>query len=250
VTNLAKWLDRGLDSAKHNYLEQVEFSQSSARKNSVMFLVAEVYRHLPADNSSGSLMQFLCNTMSAKLKIGDKARQEAIDVAFGYLNLDINFMKAIREWLHPKRLEIHQLFNQINNEKKRFVNIALRLATQLFCEFRASNASNYDLAINFQFNYINEILSLPTIIKYLLPMLEGPDRLTVDFKLLYQSFYFSKLSSLDEEETKQAAREAQGHLILETQKSERKMFIFANTFELLLSHMVTNMTVFELYPAL
>ena len=49
--------------------------------------------------------------MTAKLKIEDATRQEAIDVALGYLNLDINFMVLIREWLYPRRLEIHQLFN-------------------------------------------------------------------------------------------------------------------------------------------
>ena len=73
------------------------------------------------------------------------------------------------------------MFNQISNEKKRFVNIALRYATQLFCEFKASNAANYDLAIDLQFNFINEILSLPTITKYLIPMLEDPEALLIDF---------------------------------------------------------------------
>ena len=39
-------------------------------------------------------------------------------------------------------------------------------------------------------------------------------------------------------------------MIAETAKSERKMFIFANTFELLLTHMVIKMDVFDFYPAL
>lgn len=148
-------------------------------------------------------MQYLANMMTAKLKISDKAKQESIDVALGYLNLDLNFMALIREWLYPKRLEIHQMFTEVSNEKKRFVNMAVRYATQLFCEFKASNAVNYDLAINYQFNFINEILSLPTITKYWIPMLESQSPLVVDYKLLFQSFYFSKQSSLDEEETKQ-----------------------------------------------
>ena len=138
-----------------------------------MFLLEEVFRCLPVDNSSGSLMQFLCNTMKAKLEIEDPKVQEAIDVALGYLNLDLNFMGLIREWLYPKRLEIHQFYDQISNEKKRFVNIALKMATQLFCKFKATNQTNYDLAINLQFNYVNEILSLPTITKYFIPMIEA-----------------------------------------------------------------------------
>ena len=64
------------------------------------------------------------------------------------MNLDINFMKLIREWLYPRRLELHQTFESIRNERKHFVNIAVRLATQLFSTFKATNQSNYDLAIN------------------------------------------------------------------------------------------------------
>ena len=52
-----------------------------------MFLMREVFENLPADNQSGSLMQFLCNMMTAKLKIEDQVRQEDIDVALGYLNI-------------------------------------------------------------------------------------------------------------------------------------------------------------------
>ena len=84
----------------------------------------------------------------------------------------------------------------------------MKLATQLFCEFEATNATNYDLAINFQFHFVNEIMSLPTVTKYLIPMLEGPNALRVDFKLLYSSFYFSKMSDLSQEEEKQAQNEA------------------------------------------
>ena len=115
---------------------------------SVMFLVSEIFLNLPADNNSGSLMQYLCNIQNAKLAIEDEARQEAIDVAFGHMNLDINFMKLIREWIYPRRLELHQTFESIRNERKRFVNIAVRFATQLFSTFKATSQSTYDLAIN------------------------------------------------------------------------------------------------------
>ena len=64
------------------------------------------------------------------------------------MNLDINFMKLIREWIFPRRLELHQTFESIRNERKRFISIAVRFATQLFSEFKATNQSSYDLAIN------------------------------------------------------------------------------------------------------
>ena len=83
-------------------------------------------------------MQFLCNIMTSKLKFEDQRKQESIDVALGHLNLDLNFMKLIRDWLHPKRLEIHQGFHEISNEKKLTVNKAVKFATQLFSEFKAS----------------------------------------------------------------------------------------------------------------
>lgn len=54
---------------------------------------------------------------------------------------------------------------------------------------KATNQNNYDLAINLQYNFINEILSLPTITKYFIPMIEGDvqgnSRLDVDLKRLY-----------------------------------------------------------------
>ena len=42
------------------------------------------------------------------------------------------------------------------------------------------------MSISFQYNFINEILSLPTITRYFIPMLEHVDNpLIVDFKRLY-----------------------------------------------------------------
>ena len=39
-------------------------------------------------------------------------------------------------------------------------------------------------------------------------------------------------------------------MMVETKKSERKRFIFSNTFELLLTHMIDKTDVFGFYPAL
>ena len=61
--SLGKWLDRGLDSPQHNFLRQLPFMNASEdpKVRSVMFLVSEIFLNLPADNNSGSLMQYLCN---------------------------------------------------------------------------------------------------------------------------------------------------------------------------------------------
>jgi len=160
-------------------------------------------------------------------------------------------MKAIRDWLYPKRIEIHQSFESISHEKKRFVNQGLRLSLQLFSEFKAANQQDYDLSINLQSGFVSQILSLPTINRYLLPMLTKTPKseaqkgdLKIDFKLLFSSYYFDKVSAEESKST------AMGELMVETSKDERQMFIFANTFELLHCHLVRCMDAFQMYPVL
>ena len=58
------------------------------------------------------------------------------------------------------------------------------------------------------------------------------------------------MSDLTKEEQKQDEMIFEGQILPEIQKSERKMFIFGNTFDLLLQHMVYNYDNFEIYPAL
>ena len=48
-------------------------------------------------------------------------------------------MKQMRDWLYPKRLEIHQSFESITNEKKLFVTQGVRLCLLLFSAFKAAN---------------------------------------------------------------------------------------------------------------
>ena len=55
---------------------------------------------------------------------------------------------------------------------------------------------------------------------------------------------------MNEEEKEEQKKDIQGNLIGELQKDERKMFIFANTFEFLHTKLITEMTTFEVYPIL
>ena len=55
---------------------------------------------------------------------------------------------------------------------------------------------------------------------------------------------------MNEEEKGQVEGELRGDLIPELKKQERKMFIFANTFELLHSYLIYRMDGFEIYPVL
>ncbi len=91
----------------------------------------------------------------------------------------------MREWLFPKWLEIHQSFDSISNEKKRFMTQGLKVCLLLFSEYKPANQKNYDLSNNLQFSFVNIVLSLPTINKYLMPMITTKSNLNVDFRLLF-----------------------------------------------------------------
>jgi hypothetical protein len=58
--------------------------------------------------------------LTAKIAKENKFQQQ-FDLQIGRLNLQVDMMKQMRDWLYPKRLEIHQSFESISNEKKWFV---------------------------------------------------------------------------------------------------------------------------------
>ena len=122
--------------------------------------------------------------MIAKKLLLDKARQESFDIAIGTLHLEENILTKMRKWFYPKRLELHQTWDSISNEKKLFVSTGLKFCVQLFSEYKATSQAVYDLSINLQYSFINEILSLPTINRYLIPLLEKKV-VQIDFKLLF-----------------------------------------------------------------
>ena len=64
--------------------------------------------------------------MIAKKLLLDKARQESFDIAIGTLHLEENILTKMRKWFYPKRLELHQTWDSISNEKKLFVSTGLK----------------------------------------------------------------------------------------------------------------------------
>ena len=105
--------------------------------------------------------------------------------------------------------------------------------------------TTYDYAVALQYSFVHEVLSLPTIHKYMLPLLQ---EVKINYKNVCQAYYFSRKLDMNEEEKEEAKRESEGHLITELRKDERKMFIFANMFELMLTTLINQMTAFEIYP--
>lgn len=55
---------------------------------------------------------------------------------------------------------------------------------------------------------------------------------------------------MNEEEKEEEKKDMQGNLINEVHKNERKMFIFANTFELLHSKLIHELNTYDIYPVL
>jgi len=141
VIKLTKWIDRGLEETKFSCLEVVNWAKlDDTYVVWTLDFIGAVFEHLPVDNQSCTLLNTLVKLIERKVGL-DKKKQEVFDVALGHLNLTYNFHAKVREWLFPKRLEIHQTFESIPNEKKRFVKMGLKLAVLLFSQFKASNQS-------------------------------------------------------------------------------------------------------------
>jgi len=72
--------------------------------------------------------------------------------------------------LNPSRLEIHIPFESIPNERRNQVTLGVKCAHSLVANFFGSEKT-YDTLVGLQFQFINDIVSLPTINKYLVPLL-------------------------------------------------------------------------------
>lgn len=117
----------------------MEFSKPEEPNTSILMeFLKHVILTLPNDNNSGSLCNFLVKLLSAKMAKEIKFQQK-FDFQIGRLNLQVDLMKQMRDWLYPKRLEIHQSFESISNEKKRFVTQGLKVCLLLFSEYKAAN---------------------------------------------------------------------------------------------------------------
>ena len=106
-------------------------------------------------------------------------------------------------------------------------------------------AEAFDGYLAFANSFVSEILSVPDIAGYLLPLLrEGGVCSEVDFKRVFQAYLSSKKvkileGNVEEEEKHEVDAEVRGNLLPEGRKSEKKMFVFSNTLELLFKHFLT-----------
>ena len=111
-------------------------------------------------------------------------------------------------------------FESISNLTKLRIRKACEVAT-FFQSFAAKNQKEYDIIIDWQYDFVSHILSLPTILRYAQPSITK-----LNIKNLLASFYFVQANS--------------NRVIPknETEKDTNMMFIFGNVFELLHSYIV------------
>lgn len=119
------------------------------------------------------------------------------------------------------------------------------------------NNLRYDFLVSLQEAFVFEIMSVPRVGQYMYIMLRQKDFDNLEdeneakcykqflgqiddlhFKNLFNSFHFSKISRITdhmplEEEKIESKSEHDGTLLPESEKNEKKMFIFANVFVLL-----------------
>ena len=162
------------------------------------WLLSQVFRSLEKSN-------FLVGFMS-------KIIAEKCQPVLLYLLTVPEAMKQIRASCE-KGLELHT--SKILNTDKLTVSKGVEVAIGLFTHFQAKDQKQYDLAISVQYNFVREILSLPTILKYstLWP--------TLRVKEVFASFFFTWKEQMADRKKELSLRE-----------QEPLLFVFANTMEL------------------
>ncbi len=134
-------------------------------------------------------------------------------------------------------------YESIPNEKKNLTITACKTLLSMLSTFTVTDKT-YDTSITLYNSFVHEILSLPTILRYLTPQLNLHP---LPYKLIFQAYYYSK--RVDDQATQEEEKH-QGQLMGEMQKDERKMFIFANTFELMHTRLMQELNSYEIYPVL
>ena len=103
----------------------------------------------------------------------DKDNQLKFDMLLGNVQCDYNIMERVRMWM-MQRLELHMTFENIPNEKKNLFKLGLETAVMIFNNL-VSTDKTYEIAVSLLYGFVNEIFSIPTINKYLMPMLARPE---------------------------------------------------------------------------
>jgi hypothetical protein len=100
-------------------------------------------------------------------------------------------MSLIKGWIQqPSRIEIHMPFESIPNERRNQVTLGINTALALLTSVTNSEHT-YDLMVSLNCQFVNDLMSLPTINKYFIPLLDGEGE-KISIKNMYQAYYYSK----------------------------------------------------------
>jgi hypothetical protein len=83
---------------------------------------------------------------------------------------------------------LYMSFDSISNLTKLKVRKACEVAT-FFSSFTAKSQKEYDMIIDWQYDFVYHLLSLPTVLRYALPLFTK-----LNLKNLLSSFYFVSAS--------------------------------------------------------
>jgi hypothetical protein len=110
------------------------------------------------------------------------------------------------------------------------VTLGVKLALSLVANLTQAKET-LDCMVSLQCDFLDHLVSIPTFNKYFFPLVfdqaEQEEFRGINFKNMYSSYYYSK--RVEQEEVKGGDSVVVGEL----NKDEGKMFIFANTFEML-----------------
>lgn len=89
------------------------------------------------------------------------------------LALELPILQMVRVWVQSHgRLEIHVPFENIPHERRNQVTLAVKLALSMATNIMHTERT-YDSLVALQSGFVEHVMCLPTIMKYLLPLLDG-----------------------------------------------------------------------------
>lgn len=95
------------------------------------------------------------------------------------------------------------VFESIPLHKKDQMRLCCRVGLQLVLRFSATK-ENYNYYISMLYSFVAELLSIPSILRYLSPLLVKDLPLSSSlFKDIFQAYYHSKLVDMDKKEQQQ-----------------------------------------------
>lgn len=113
-------------------------------------------------------MEFLNSFLEARLPFGEKTKE--LDNWFLGTAFDVNLFQRLKAWA-MKRVELHVIYENIPLSKKDEMRLGCKVALKLISQF-PTNQHNYDYFLSALYSFVAEVMSIPSILRYLMPILK------------------------------------------------------------------------------